>query len=184
MIRRALLAVALCLAAAPTAGADEEAANRSHVAAGVWGQCYAKSVPHEHYGEAGITRVYRVTAGEDELADVYPWFSATILLQCNMSRNGDVGVSLVRFGPWARGHQASREQLAFAFHFKGRELARYSTLDIAGEPGNVEMSSSHYQVVRRVIGYRWIESNTYSFEVETVDGRILSFDPLTGQPRR
>ena len=184
MIRRAGLVMVLCVAVAPTAGADQEAANRAHVVAGTWGQCYAKSVPDDHYGEAGVTRVYRIEAGDDVLADSYPWFSPRIHLRCILSRNGEAGASLVRFGPWARGYQASHEQLAFAFHFMGQELARYSTLDIAGEPDNVAISTSHYQVIRRVIGYRWVESNTYAFEIETIDGRLLSFDPLTGQPRR
>jgi hypothetical protein len=183
-IRYAILPVAICFAVAAPAGADDEAANRAHVAAGAYGQCYAKSVPGDHYGDRGITRVYRVTFGEDELAALYPWFSGQIHLRCNMSRNGDMGIALVRFGPWARGHQASGDHLAFAFHFKGRELARYSTLDIAGEPDNVEMSSSHYQVIRRIVGFRWIAGNDYAFEVETVDGRLLSFDPLSGESRK
>ncbi len=178
----AFVAAALAMAWPLPAGADEEASNIPYVVAGTYGRCYAKSVPDDYYGERGFTRVYRVERERDELADSYPWFSPRLFLQCNMSRNGDIGASLVRFGPWPRGHRANVDQLAFAFYFKGELLKRYSTLDVAGNPDNVEWSVSHYQVIRRVMGYRWIDSNDYAFEVETVDGRVLTLDPLTGNP--
>jgi hypothetical protein len=163
--------------------ADQEASNIPHVAAGTYGRCYAKSVPDDHYGEEGTTTLYRVTAKEDQAVAVFPWFSQRLRLQCNMSRNGDIGASLVRFGPWARGHKARADHLALAFYFDDELLARYSTLDIAGTVDNVEISVSHYVVIARVVGYRWLKSNGYAFDVETVDGRLLSFDPKTGRLR-
>jgi hypothetical protein len=162
------------------AQADQEASNIPHVQSSTYGRCYAKSVPDDYWGEKGITRLYGAEPERDRLIATYPWFSQQLYLQCNMSRNARIGASLVRFGPWSRGHEASAGDLALAFYFDGELLARYSTLDIAGRPENVEMSVSHYVVIREVIGYRWVNSNAYAFDIVTIDGKTLSFDPITG----
>jgi hypothetical protein len=100
---------------------------------------------------------------------------------CNVGRpNEQVGTSVVQFGPWARGSRANANDLALAFYFGGKLARRYSTLDIAGSPDHVSSSVSHYTVISRVEGYKWRGSNFYAFEVVTVDGRTLSFDPTTG----
>jgi len=179
------LVLAIC-AGAPPAVADQEAGNIPHVRAGAHGRCYAKSVPEDHWGQRGETRLYRVAEGADVLIATFPWYGQELRLQCNMSRNGRLGASLVRFGPWARGHRASADHLALAFYFDGELLARYSTLDIAGRPDNVEASVSHYVVIAKVGGYRRLGAgapNAYAFEIETTDGRTLSFDPTTGRLR-
>ena len=173
--------LALLFVAAP-ARADEEASNIPHVRSGTYGRCYAKSVPEDYWGERGETRLYAVGADEDRLIAIFPWFSQRLHLQCNMSRNGRIGASLVRFGPWSRGHEASAGDLALAFYFDGELLARYATLDIAGAPGNIERSVSHYVVIAEVLGYRWTGADSYAFEIKTIDGRTLSFDPTTGDP--
>ena len=176
----------LICAAAPPAAADQEAGNLPHVRAGTHGRCYAKSVPEEYWGQRGVTRLYRVAEGEDALIATFSWYSQELRLQCNMSRNGHIGASLVRFGPWARGREASADHLALAFYFDGELLARYSTLDIAGSPDNVEASVSHYVVIAKVGGYRWLGAgapNAYAFDIETTDGRALTFDPVTGRLR-
>lgn len=183
-MNRFALATALLFGLLPSAAvhADEEAGNLPHVQSDSWGRCYAKSVPSDTYGEAGTTRVYEVTAAEDRLLASYGWFSQQIFLQCNMSNNGDSGVSVVQIGPWPRGHAASADHLALAFYFNDRLLKRYSTLDIAGRPDNVQSSVSHYTVIERIDGYRWIDGDRYAFDLRTSDGRTLSFDPTTGQP--
>ena len=90
---------------------------------------------------AGKTLVYRVTEGEDERIHEYDWFSQQIFLVCNASDGtGPVGTAVVSTGPWARGHHASAEHLALAFHYKGETVAEYSTLDIAGSAENVSAS--------------------------------------------
>lgn len=171
------------LAVAAPARADEEASNIPHVQSGTYGRCYAKSVPEDLWGERGETRLYEVGADRDRLVATFPWFSQQLRLQCNMSRNGRIGASLVRFGPWPRGHQASADDLALAFYFDGELLVRYATLDIAGTPDNVVSTISHYRVIAEVHGYRWTGANSYEFEIKTVDGRTLSFDPTTGARR-
>lgn len=178
--------VLLICAAVPPAAADQEAGNIPHVRAGTHGRCYAKSVPEEYWGQRGVTRLYRVAEGADVLIASFPWYSQELRLHCNISRNGRLGASLVRFGPWARGHRASADDLALAFYFDGELLARYSTLDIAGRPDNVEASVSHYVVIAKVGGYRRLgpgAPNAYAFDIETTDGRTLSFDPTTGRLR-
>lgn len=163
---------------------DQEASNVPHVTASSYGRCYTKAVPDSLYGSAGRTRAYWVRARQDSLLASYDWFSQRIFLECNVaSGDGPVALSVVRFGPWARGHRASGQHLALAFYRGPRLLRRYSTLDIAGRPDNVSASESHYVVIDSVIGYRWLEGNRYRFEVRTTEGRVLSFDPATGERR-
>jgi hypothetical protein len=159
--------------------ADEEAANAPYVAVDESGSCYAKSVPSDSYGSAGTTSVYRVAAGADTQLGTYPWYSRRIYVQCN-TPGVQGGVSIVQFGPWARGRQASASHLALAFHANGRLLRSYSTLDIAASPDNVTASVSHYQVVRDVEGYVYAGATPAVFRLETIDGRQLTFDPASG----
>ena len=172
-----LLAAACC----PLYG-DEEGSNIPHVQAAQYGQCYAKSVPAELYGSKGTTHVFRVGRDRDVPLTTYDWFSQRIYLTCNVSDNKTpVGVSVVRLGPWPRGHAASADHLSIAFYFKGKELRKYSTLDIAGKPDNVSRSVSHYTVIEKVLGYRRLSGNQSAFEVGTTDGRLVSFDLATGE---
>jgi hypothetical protein len=175
---RALLLVALVCVPLM---ADDEAGNSPHVATSEYGRCYAKSVPAERYGNDGTTQVFTVTEEEDLLVHTYDWFSWTIHLVCNASDSKrPTGIAAVSTGPWARGHEASADVLAVAFHFDGETVREYSTLEIAGTPANVSQSVSHYTVIEAVLGFRWVRSNEYVFEVRTVDGRLLAFDPITG----
>ena len=163
---------------------DDEASNVPHVAASSYGRCYAKAVPDSLYGQAGRTRAYWVRARQDSLLASYDWFSQRIFLECNVaSGDGPVALSVVRFGPWARGQEAKAQDLALAFYRGPRLLRRYSTLDIAGRPSNVSASVSHYTVIDSVIGYRWVDGNRYRFDVRRTDGQVLSFDPATGGRR-
>lgn len=172
------LALAVCLPLL----ADDEASNTAHVAASEYGRCYAKSIPAEGYGNGGKTRIYRVTDGEDEPVHEYGWFSQRIYLACNASDSTrPTGVAVVSMGPWARGQEASADVLALAFHLDGKTVREYSTLEIAGEPGNVNSSVSHYTVIAEVLGFRWVRGNEYVFELRTTDGRTLAFDAVTGE---
>src|SRR5687767_3890498 len=190
MRRRSVLAlVVVCgFALAPPAAADSEGSNWAYVAASTTdgtaphGGHYAKCIPNDYRGDEGATRVYRVSAvGPDVLEDEYDWYATRVYLAG--TRNG---TSVVRMGPWSRGHRAAAGDLALAFHFGGKLLRSYSTLDIAGRPDNVESSISHYTWARRVIGYCWLTSPQanvlkFGFALEAIDGRIVSFDALTGE---
>ncbi len=181
-MKRACLASFVFLFAILSAGADDEASNTPTVRASQFGNCYAKSVPSESYGSKGTTKVYAVRRGEDALLHTFAWYSSEFYLACNVGQpNQQVGVSIIQFGPWARGRQANRKDMALAFYFSGNLVREYSTLEISGSPDNVEASISHYTVVQRVEGYRWQQSNYYTFEVLTSDRRLLVFDPITGK---
>lgn len=161
--------------------ADQEAGNVVHVQASEYGRCYAKSVPSERYGNAGTTTVFRVTDSADAALHQFDWYAPQLRLACNVSDgNTPVGVSIVQFGPWHRGRQASKDHLALAFYFKGEKVAEYSTLDLAGTPANVSASVSHYVVITAIEGYEFQARNQAVFRVKTQDGRTLSFDPSTG----
>lgn len=163
--------------------ADDEASNVPHVTASQYGQCYARSIPAELYGEKGRTRVYRVGADNDVLLHTFDWFSQRIFLECNVSpQSGPVGVSLVRLGPWSRGHEASDDHLGIAFYFKGELVRKYSTLDLAGAAENVSGNVSHYRVIDSVDGYQSSGTgNRYEFVIRLTDEKILRFDPATGE---
>lgn len=178
-----LLCLLLALLSAPfSALADDEASNWAHVQSAEYGRCYLKSVPAEHYGSKGQTFVYSVTAQADQLLVTYPWYSKQIWLNCAVSNGKSAtGISVVRRGPWSRGHRASANDLALAFAFNGKEVKRYSTLDLAGKADNVSASVSHYTVIEKVLGYRWVKSNEYVFEILLIDGRKQAFDPTTGE---
>ncbi|HUG81936.1 MAG TPA: hypothetical protein VML01_09750 [Bryobacterales bacterium] len=181
---RVVALLATLIAAGGAAYADEEASNTAHVAASEYGRCYAKSVPAESYGGKGTTNVFLVGDSQDTLAHSYDWFSQRVWIECNVSDGlTPTGVSVVRFGPWARGHAASSGHLAIGFYFKGKMLKDYSTLDIAGDPENVSTSVSHYTVFEEVRGYRRLGGNEAVFEVKTTDGRTLAFDAATGELR-
>jgi hypothetical protein len=122
-----------------------------------------------------------VQPGDDALIHTFDWYANEIYLHCGVGRpNEQIGVSVVRFGNWAGGRSASADQIAVMFYFRGTLVRQYSTLDIAGSPENVSRSTSHYTVIKRVVGYRQQRSNFSTFEVLTSDGRLLAFDPTTG----
>lgn len=180
-MKRIRLAIALILIASASAFADDEASNVPILRTDQWGRCYAKSVPAELYGMKGTTRIYSVQSGEDQLLHAFDWYANQIYLHCNVGHPTEqVGVSVVRLGPWARGQQATVDHLALAFYYRGKLVKQYSTLDIAGAPDNVSRSISHYSVIQLVEGYRQQQSNFATFEILTTGGRLLAFDPTTG----
>lgn len=181
------LSLTVLLLSAGRLHADSESGNWPFVATATtdgtqWhGRYYAKCVPGGLLGTDGVTRVYRVEKEQDVLVHTYEWYSSHIYLS-ELNRK----VSVVRFGPWNRGRQASSDDLALALYYDGKFLKSYSTLDIAGRPDNVKTSFSHYWWYKRVIGYGHNVSPPsvnliYGFSVETLDGRTLCFDVTTGE---
>lgn len=170
------LFAAILIILSPTAFADEEASNSVHVVSATYGTHYAKSIPAENSGTKGQTQIYRVTKDKDELEHTYDWFASQIYLQGTAK-----GTAVVRLGPWARGHEAGKDDLAIAFYLNGKLLKGYSTLDIAGKPDKVQSSTSHYSVLGKVSGFRWIDSNDYAFDVTGPDDKTISFDISTGE---
>lgn len=168
------------LALAPVvAFADDEASNRAFVATDKWGQCYARSVPSSLYGVDGETIVYAVDASGDREVARYPWFAPQLFISCWVSDGaGTIAPALVQFGPWPRGQEPDHETLALAIHYNGKERARYSTLDIAGDPRNASCSVSHYTVIRTAEGF---SDDGAAFSATTIDGRRLTWSLTTGE---
>ena len=201
-LHRLLLIALLGITIASPALADQEASNVAHVTAGPYGRCYAKSVPAFAYdpeGEArqqGVTKVYRVTDGEDVLVNVYDWFSQQLFVRCSLTDDTVV----VRTGPWQRGQDPQADHLAIAFYSGGKLVKSYSTLDIAGDEQatdggiskykNVSASVSHYTVFAsgpERIKITTLEGPVYfvgwQIVATTIDGRPLTFDMETGEVR-
>lgn len=183
-MRIRLLAVVLSLAS--TAVADQEAYPTAYVAAG--GGWYAKCVPSNPAGarEAGTTTIYRVGQDADTLVYTFDWYSPKIYIT-----GWGGGVSIVRMGPWPRGYRASESDLAIAFYRDGRLVRRYSTLDLAGDTHHVQVSVSHYTVIKEVTGFVHLYEKSgddtvtsdpdYGFEVVLNGGRRMVFDLRTGE---
>jgi len=163
------------------AKADSEASNIPYVATDEFGRCYAHTVPVEGYGTKGKTDVYSVD-NKVTLIHSYDWYAPQLFVSCNVSDGqGTVAPALVQLGPWARGHTPDDVTLAIAFHYNGKEVKKYSTLDIANRnPKNASCSVSHYTVISAVEGFQPWNVGGNLFRVKTVDGRILVFDATTG----
>ena len=197
---RLFLIASLGLMIASPALADDEASNVAHVAAGPYGRCYAKSIPAHIYDpedqprQQGVTRVYRVGDPEDVLVHVYDWFSQRLFVRCGP---GD-DITVVRAGPWHRGHDAEADHLALAFYRGGKLVKSYSTLDIAGgeeatDGGisrykNVSASVSHYTVfasgperIKITSSDGPVYTESWHIVATTVDDRSLTFDMKTGE---
>jgi hypothetical protein len=182
--------------------ADDEASNYTHVAAGPYGRCYAKSTPRHVYDndefarQQGITEIFRVGETEDSLINSFDWFAQTLFLDCTHS----TGPIVTRVGPWQRGHEPNPDHLALAFYARGKLLKSYSTLDIAGgelndKPSfskykNVSTSVSHYTVFKQQPTLVKVQTNDgpifredWLIKAVTIDGRELVFDPSTGELR-
>jgi hypothetical protein len=145
------------------------------------GGYYAKCIPTETFGTNGVTRVYRVEKEQDVLVHTYDWYSPNMYVS-----GANRKVSIVRFGHWSTGHQASSNDLALALYYDGKMLKSYSTLDIAGQPENVQTSVSHYTWCKRIVGYGHYAlppsaNSIYGFGIETLDGRKLCFNVTTGE---
>ncbi|HYO10223.1 MAG TPA: hypothetical protein VER17_14745 [Tepidisphaeraceae bacterium] len=179
MIRLILATLLLPLVIASAVMADQEGANRPAVYSSQQGNVFARAVPADSYGLKGITRVYRAGAAaeQDELLHTFDWYAGKVYLE-----SVPEGLSIVRTGAWARGHLATKDELAIAFYLGEKLLKEYSTLDIAGAPRNVRASASHYRVIEKIHGYRWTPGGKYVFDIQTTDGRTLSFSTTTGEP--
>lgn len=169
-----------CLLTLAGARADQEASNTLYVKTSQYGNCYVKSVPLEPYSTKGRTNVYGVRPGDDVLLHTFNWYSQTAFIECNVVRHPENKVSVVRMGRWPSGRRANAQELAIAFYYGGNLVRQYSTLDIAGLPDNVTHSVSHYRVISEVYGYFQQKDYSWTFELLTIDGRRLAFDPSTG----
>jgi hypothetical protein len=153
---------------------DSEAPNQPIVKSSEHGRYYAKSVPDEHYGQKGKTQVFSVGKDSDTLICEYDWYAREIY----MGGAGDA--TLVRFGPWHRGHEPKDTDLAIGFYRDGKMVREYTTPELVKLGSGISQSVSHYQVFHRRLGFRWLKENDYAFEVEGVNKQTFIFDTNTG----
>ncbi|MEW6169975.1 MAG: hypothetical protein AB1472_00195 [Candidatus Omnitrophota bacterium] len=163
--------------------ADKERQNFEYKKYSEYGKCSAKCIPTNSYGQEGETSIYRVYPENktEQLMSTYNWYSQEIYLL-------DDCATVVRFGPWPQGSKATKEDLAIAFYNGGLLIKEYSTLDIAGKEDNVERTVSHYNILKKVLGFRIVggddaifDNEYIVFDVETIDGRKLSFNVENGK---
>ena len=154
--------------------ADEEIANRPVVRSSEQGVVYAKSVPDAGYGQSGTTRVYSVAKDRDELTCEYDWYANEIYI------GGAGDGTLVRFGPWHRGHEPQESHLAVGIYRNGKSIREYTTLEIQRLGSGFSKSKSHYTIFKRRLGFQWLKDNVCVYEVEGVSGKVFGFDLETG----
>lgn len=154
--------------------ADEEAANRPVVRSSEYGAIYAKSVPDESYGQKGKTIVFSVGRASDTVICEYDWYANNIYI------GGSGDATVVRFGPWHRGHNPQDDHLAIGIYRNGKVLREYSTAEIQKMGSGVSESVSHYQVFADRLGFRWVKGNDYVYVVKGADGKVFTFDLNTG----
>jgi hypothetical protein len=160
-----------------SSAAQEGLANRVYVATDAFGQVFVKSIPDEPYGFKGTTKVYLAGKSQDTLIQTYPWYSQKVFVA---SFGGERDVYVVQTGEWHPGPEAAEGDLALAFFKNQAALRRYSTLDIAGGKGEVNVSGTRYSPFSRLIGFRHPFGGQFAFDIETARGALLSFDAETG----
>ena len=172
----AAIFVTLAACCAP-AGADDEAANRAVLRSSTYGGVYARSVPDERHGSMGKTRVFAVGKDADALLCEYDWYAGEMYL------GGDGDRTLVRVGPWQRGHEPQADHLALGVYRDGKTLREYSTLELQQLGSGISRSVSHYTILQERRGFRWLKDSVYVYEVTGVSGKLFRFDLATGAPR-
>src|SRR5262245_59669848 len=171
-----LFVLGLCVPFGHTRG-DDLASNTVYVKPGPYGRYYAKAIPDELFGSKGVTRIYVVNKGEDQLIETYPWYSHDIDLQHALW-----GISVVRIGTCRMAQEVNKDDLAIGLYLAGKTLREYSTLDLAlaiDDSG----PRSRYCRYPKILGYRSIGSNEYILDIE-IGGKTLSFDTKTGERLR
>ncbi len=156
--------------------ADKPAPNIAYVRTSPSGRFYVKCIPYDLFTIEGKTYVCEMTDKGEKLLYTFDWYSRQVFIQ------DDCG-SVVRIGPWPDGRYPSHEQLAIAFYVDGKEVKKYSTLDIFElgykNKSAIQVTVSHYNVFDRILGYYGPGSKI--FAVTTFEGRTLLFDALTGE---
>ena len=170
-----LVSLAICCV---RASADDEAGNRAVLRALTYGGVYARSVPDDRYGSKGRTRVSSVGRDADALVCEYDWYASEMYL------GGDGDRTLVRLGPWHRGHEPQADHLVLGIYRDGKTLREYSTLELKQMGSGISRSVSHYNILQEERrGFRWLKDNTFVFEVTGIDGKLFRFDLTTGAAR-
>jgi hypothetical protein len=153
--------------------ADEEVANWPILHSSESGTTYAKSLPDSYIGQKGKTKVFSVGRQNDSLICEYDWYAHEFYI------GGNDGSTLIRFGPWHRGHELQKDHLAIGIYRNGKTVRDYSTVEMAKIGSGVSTSKTHYQVFKQRLGFRWLK-NTYVYQIKGVSGKVFTFNVDNG----
>jgi hypothetical protein len=152
------------------------------------GFMYAKAVPTDPAGTKGTTRIFRVTAKEDELLDTYDWY-APVLFGGGITLGwspiaGKVAVMRVH----AESEPTADTRVELSFYLGGKRLLTYSTKDLLAmgfKKQQLKLISDQRRLDTldiKVIGCQQVpRTNDYHFVIATADGTPIHFDILTGE---
>jgi hypothetical protein len=180
--------ILLITASAVSMAAAKASANRPYVAVMAdQGPFYARCIPYEKRGSAGITQVMRVRGEGDEVVVTHPWYNRHGLVMAWSPRVGKVALMRVRQDTGL----LAEKQVEFSFYLGDRLLRSYTTADLARLGANVvvdrrALEDGHGLSARRaeyrVEGCKQVRcTNDYYFSVRLDATRALSFDIMTGK---
>jgi len=176
--------------------ADEEMAPYPLAAASQCGRCFFKMIPPriELQGKKYVTtrEVFGVAYTVDnegnfkELWKTSGWYSFEAFLS-------EDGQYLIRMGPWNRGHEPNKGDLAVAFYKNGNLLKEYSVVDLVKDKSKVQATASHYFWLARYLRNKKPEDGPENdlrldaqnvFHLKTIDGIMYQFDATTGEIKK
>lgn len=179
MSTRIYLVIAL-LVTFSSAIADSPIPPSSYFVQGKNGDCYAHVV-FSREKTSSFTEFF-LSKDSTQPFMTYPFYiSQGLSILCNQQKNGVEGLSVILAFSQHHGHLASHSHMGLAFLFNNELLSIYSALDIALHEENVKASISNYFLFENRPKFGKQENGRFSYQVETLDGRLLSFDTLTGE---
>jgi hypothetical protein len=156
-------------------------ANRAYVTAGPDGVLFARSIPSQASGDAGVTEIFQVKTEGDQKLDRYEWYNADGLILGWSPIAGKVGVMRLR----QETGKEPNKQIEFSFYIGGNHLKSYTTTDllklgadlIADYPRGTKRAGYTVVGIEQIPG-----SNDYVYSVLIKDKKV-QFDILTGVGR-
>ena len=132
---------------------------------------FVKMLPSKFGGGYAVAFKLLDYASSEEL-----WRVEGYSLEAYLSKDGQY---FIRIGPWAKGREPSKEDVAVEFFRNGALLKSYSTADLVKDVSKVRPTSGHYFWRAKDGNYSFLASN--NFNLKTVDGISYVFDVTTGE---
>ena len=160
--------------------------NYTYVVSNAGGRFYARAIPADKRGEAGITKVHRVRdGGEDEVLDSYDWYATprTVILCGNPFTNE---VAVVRHEPRSGlDIDDVGNEIVLRFFRGGKLLETYRVRDLERLGATIKRLSPEHSFYTQdyvVDGCERIGESQYAFTLRTSGNRRIQFDIRTGRP--
>ncbi|MFH1034073.1 MAG: hypothetical protein V1806_06155 [Pseudomonadota bacterium] len=174
LIVLAVTLTGMCLVGAAPAGADTPARNRAYVVESPGGLVALEMTPAEDRGESGRGQGVAKDKATGRVLWTLDWYASK-----GKALPLDDGLSLIRFGPWARDRQAFSD-LAVAFYRQGREVRRYQVADLLRRPDKILRTASHYFWMDRVYALG-MSPDQGRLTIFLIDGGVAQFATDSGQ---